>query len=259
MTDVRRKMSHDLDDTIISAWASHMLWLHHGLQSALSYPFSVISSPLSSLPPSLPLFSAQTASHTVLWFHPLPLSACPPTGSPSSDYCLFIQKQNPWLEGCTILAENEETQIYRVFLSLSLLALSLSYSHTGTRTHTDAIGSNGYHNSALNHQHTDTTIPASPQSGIILFSVSPNPIKNQNQLTRNGFIIRNSNLHVHWSSSVEIKTHKGSVTLHSPLVMPLVLSLAKFVFLKSNRLNFAYSAFKFSSLLLKKNNTKMAV
>lgn len=75
-------------------------------------------------------------------------------------------------------------------------SLPLSYSHT------DAIGSNGYHNSALNHQHTDTTIPASPQSGIILFSVSPNPMKNQNQFTRNGFIIRNSNLHVHWSWSV---------------------------------------------------------
>lgn len=109
-------MSHDLDDTMLSAWASHMLRLHHGRQSALSYPFILISSPLS-------FFPAPNRHQARRWFHPpsrsvsdsLPLTRClPPAVSLASDYCLFIQKPNPRLEGCTIFAENEETQIHHV-------------------------------------------------------------------------------------------------------------------------------------------------
>lgn len=97
MTDVRRKMSHDLHDTIISAWASHMLWLHHGLQSALSYPFSVISSPLSSLlPPSLSLQHKQHHTQCSDSTHSLALPA-PPLGLPPLiTVCSYKNKTHGW-------------------------------------------------------------------------------------------------------------------------------------------------------------------
>lgn len=123
-----------------------MLRSRHGLQSALSYPFSVI-------PPSISL-SLKMAVHSVMIPPTLSLSlflsACHPTGFSCSDYCLFIQKQNPLWRGCTILTENEETD-------LSFLFLFISLSHTDTHTCPNAA-SNGYQNKPKNHHKRKTQI-----------------------------------------------------------------------------------------------------
>lgn len=108
-----------------------MLRSRHGLQSALSYPFSVIPPSISlSLHLSLSL-SLKMAVHSVMIPPTLSLSlflsACHPTGFSCSDYCLFIEKQNPLWGGFTILTENEETEIYHFS---SLLSVSLSHTHT---------------------------------------------------------------------------------------------------------------------------------
>lgn len=132
-------MSHDLDDTIISAWASHMLWLHHGLQSALSYPFSVISSPLSSLPLSLSLSFQHKQHHTECSDSthslslPAPLLGLPPLIT----VCSYKNKTHGWKD----VQFWHKMRRHRFIMSFSpsLFSLSLSFSvlltHRQTHTH----------------------------------------------------------------------------------------------------------------------------
>lgn len=125
-------------------------------------------------------------------------AACPPAASLPSDYCLFIQTQNPRLEGCTIFAENEETRIHHV-------------SPPAPRAHRGGnCGSNGYHNSVLNHRRTDTTVLAPTQSVRFSSSVSASKSKPRNRFTTAAI---NSSLDVHQNSGMFKASHVSTVLL----------------------------------------------
>lgn len=100
------------------------------------------------------LFPAHKRHHARRCFHPLSLSASDSLPapllrlSPLITVCSYKNKTHGWKD-VQFSQENEETQIHHVFL----LLLAHTVAHRGGN-----CGSNGYHNSVVNRQRTDTTV-----------------------------------------------------------------------------------------------------
>ncbi len=145
-----------------------MLRPRHGFQSALSYPFSVIS-PLVSLSLSslsLSLWIAQTAAHTVM---------IPPTLSLSLSLSLSLPLSLPaphWVFQLWLLFVHTKTKptVGRMHIpdrkwgDIDLSSLSVSHTHT----HPDARGSNVYHNSTNHHNRQTQHFPFPPSLSLSL-------------------------------------------------------------------------------------------
>lgn len=99
----------------------------HSLQSALSYPFSVIS--------PLPLWKAQTAAHTVIIPPTLSLSLLPPHWG-FLLWLLFVRtKTKPTVRRMF----NSDRKWEDTDLSSLSLSLYLALSHTHSKTHTFTV------------------------------------------------------------------------------------------------------------------------